>query len=79
MAKTKYRIIDLHHRAGTALPASNDIFFQCQRCWDVIPSLPADSLYCSCKNVSVDVDAGRAGARDESLMRVLQIIGVPKT
>ena len=79
MAKTNYRIVDLQHRAGASLPASNNIFYQCQRCWDVIPSMPADNLYCSCTNIYIDVDAGRAGAKDESLMRVLQIVGVPKT
>ena len=73
MSKAKSGITDLHHRVGTPLPASDDIFYQCLQCWDIVPSMPSDNLYCSCKNVSIDVDAGRAGARDESLLRVLPI------
>lgn len=74
MSKAKLRITDLHHRVSTPMPASEEIFYQCLRCWDIVPSMPPDNLYCSCRNVSVDIDAGRAGAKDESLLRVLQIV-----
>lgn len=61
MEKEKFSVVDLHHRPGDALPASDAIFYQCLRCWDVVPSVSENSLYCSCRNISVDVDAGRGG------------------
>lgn len=73
MVRPKFAIVDLHHQLREALPASDKIFYQCLRCWDILPSLPEDNLYCACKNVSIDIDAGRAGANDETLLRVLEI------
>lgn len=73
MAKPRLVIVDLNYTAGTPLPASQTIFYQCLKCWTILPSVPDDNAYCSCGNISIDVDAGRAGARDENLMRVLQI------
>lgn len=73
MAKQKLIIIDLNHAIGARLPVSDRTFYQCINCWTILRSNPPDNEYCICGNVSVDVDAGRAGARDEHLLRVLQI------
>lgn len=67
-------IVDLNHVEGESLPASQTIFYQCSNCWSILPSQSDDNLHCSCENISIDIDAGRAGARDEQLMRVLQIV-----
>lgn len=66
-------IVDLNYVIGAALPVSDRTFYQCVNCWSILRSNPLDNVYCVCGNVSVDVDAGRAGARDEKLLRVLQI------
>lgn len=73
MSKNKLVILDLNHVIGAPLPASDRTFYQCLNCWTILRSNPLDNEYCVCGNVSVDVDAGRAGARDEQLLRVLQI------
>ena len=66
-------IVYLNHVVGATLPVSDRTFYQCINCWSILQSNPSDNEYCACRNVSVDVDAGRAGARDELLLRVLQI------
>jgi len=73
MSKKKLVIKDLNHLIGATLPVSNWTFYQCVNCWSILRSNPVDNEYCVCGNVSVDVDAGRAGARDEQLLRVLHI------
>ena len=73
MSKNTSVIVDLNHVAGAALPVSDRTFYQCVNCWTILLSKPLDNEHCVCGNVSVDVDAGRAGARDEQLLRVLQI------
>ena len=71
--KNKFKIIDINHIQGTALPISDQTFYQCVNCWSILVSNPSDNAYCICGNVSIDVDAGRAGARNENFLRVLQI------
>jgi hypothetical protein len=66
-------IVDLNHVVGAALPVSNRTFYQRINCWSILRSNSSDNEYCVCGNVLVDVDAGRAGARDEQLLRVLHI------
>jgi len=74
MKKNDLNIIDTNHVAGAALSVSNRTFYQCNNCWSILPSKPSGNEYCACGNVSVDIDAARAGARDEKLLRVLQIV-----
>jgi len=73
MTKKNLTIIDINYFAGTALPVSEWTFYQCVNCWSILRSNPSDNEYCICGNISVDVDAGRAGARKENLLRVLHI------
>jgi hypothetical protein len=73
MSKKKLVIADLEHVVGAPLLVSDRTFYQCTNCWSILRSNPSDNEYCVCRNVSVDVDAGRAGAKDERLLRVLQI------
>jgi hypothetical protein len=71
--KNKLTIIDINYLSGTTLPVSDQTFYQCVNCWSILRSNPSDNEYCICGNISIDVDAGRAGARKENLLRVLQI------
>lgn len=74
MSKNKWVIVDLNHVVGTPLPVSDRTFYKCINCWTVLRSNPLDNEYCVCGNVFIDVDAGRAEARDERLLRVLEIV-----
>lgn len=71
--KKKFFIRDVHHKIGDSLPSSSSFFFQCLKCWVIIESNPSVNKKCGCGNVSIDVDYSRAGARDENLLRVLEI------
>jgi hypothetical protein len=73
MLKNKLVIKDLHHAIGATLPVSDWTFYQCINCWSILRSNPTDNKYCVCGNVSIDVDAGKAGAKNDQLLRVLQI------
>jgi hypothetical protein len=73
MFKNNLVIVDLNHVIGAPLPVSDRTFYQCINCWSILRSNPSDNEYCVCRNVSIDVDVGRAGAREERLLRVLQI------
>jgi len=73
MSKNNLVIVDLNHVVRATLPVSDRTFYQCTNCWSILRSNPSGNEYCICGNVSVDVDAGRAGARDEQLLRVLEI------
>lgn len=74
MSKNSLIIVDLHHAVGATLPVSDQTFYQCINCWSILRSIPSDNEHCVCGNVSVDIDAGRAGARVEQWLRVLQIV-----
>jgi len=41
--------------------------------YSILRSNPTDNKYCVCGNVSIDVDAGKVGAKNDQLLRVLQI------
>lgn len=73
MKTSMFLLIGLRRRSENSLLVSDTIFYQYLRCSDIIPSRPEGNVYCTCKNVSVDVDAGQAGANDETLLRVLKV------
>lgn len=49
-----------------------NIFYECLRCGDVLPSQPEDGLGCSCRNIFIDVDAGRISVKDDSLLKIFE-------
>lgn len=66
-------IVAVPHSSTGGLPAGSDTFYLCLVCRTVIPSLPDRPTTCSCGNVSVDPDGGRAGAKDLASLVVLAI------
>lgn len=51
-------------------PVGDNIFYECGECGGVIPSKPQDGIGCSCRNIFIDVDAGRVSIKDSSKFRV---------
>ena len=47
-------------------PAGDSIQYECLACGDRLPSMPKQSLACRCRNIVVDVDAGRVAIRDKN-------------
>jgi hypothetical protein len=54
-------------------PKGSDLWYECQRCHTILPSNPAENVYCKCYNIIIDVDAGRFGVQDDSLVKLLRI------
>ena len=51
-------------------PAGDDISYECDVCGDTLPSKPMHSVACKCRNMIIDVDAGRVAVKDTSQVRV---------
>jgi hypothetical protein len=51
-------------------PAGKNLYYECTKCDDVIPSLPADSISCTCRNICIDVDYGRIAIKDHKFAKV---------
>jgi hypothetical protein len=50
-------------------PAGDEIYYECGICGDDVPSIPAHAVACRCRNIIVDVDAGRVSVKDPSKFR----------
>ena len=51
-------------------PTGRNLYYECMRCGEVIPSIPNDSIICKCRNIAIDVDYGRISIKDHSLIRL---------
>ncbi|WP_367154090.1 hypothetical protein [Methylomonas sp. HYX-M1] len=51
-------------------PAREDIYYECGKCGGVIPSKPQGGIGCQCRNIFIDVDAGRVSIKDESKFKI---------
>ena len=60
-------------RAGGSLPVGSQILYLCLLCRTCVPSLPRDAVSCSCRNIHIDPDEGRASAENEKQFLVLSV------
>lgn len=65
------KYFSLDHSAG--YPKEPSIWFEFAVCGGKLPSDPPSSIACKCRNIIVDVDAGRVAVKDRSSMRGLKI------
>ena len=56
-------------------PKGKDIYYQCNKCQSIIPSLPKDNIYCSCGNIGIDRDMNRLFVKDYSNFVILRKTG----
>ena len=63
-------IIYLQHDFATGWPSGDDLYYECEKCGQLIPS--TQDGQCKCGNVYVDVGYGRAGAADQSKVRLVR-------
>jgi hypothetical protein len=54
-------------------PAADNLYYECTKCGEVIPSIPKDNIMCSCRNILIDVDAGRISIKDHSKVKLFSI------
>ncbi len=52
-------------------PFGKDLYYECQFCKELVSSV--ENGECSCGNLYVDSDAGRAGAKDEDKIKLFQL------
>jgi hypothetical protein len=45
-------------------PAGDEVYYECGVCGEEVPSMPKYATACKCRNIIVDVDAGRVSVRD---------------
>ena len=61
--------------AKLGYPAGSNLFYECTGCGEVMPSFPDDSIVCSCRNISIDIDYGRISIKNHDLVKVFSIEG----
>jgi hypothetical protein len=59
---------DFNPKSG--YPAAKDLFYECLRCSEIVPSLPIDSAHCQCRNIMIDVDYGRVSIQDPANVKL---------
>lgn len=66
----QYLTLDL----SKGYPAGKDLYYECLKCGDVIPSLPDDDISCKCRNIMVDIGASRFKLYDPTKARLFRLI-----
>lgn len=66
------RYLDIDLTRG--FPAGDAIRYECLSCGDVLLSTPPHAVACKCRNVIVDVDAGRVAVKDATKFRAFTIL-----
>jgi ribosomal protein S26 len=61
---------EIHFNPKRCWPSAEGLFYQCMRCGEVIPSKPAVCTGCRCRNIFIDVDAGRLAAEHEDAIKL---------
>jgi hypothetical protein len=51
-------------------PAGSNLYYECLRCGEVVPSRPSDSTHCQCRNIMIDVDYGRVKIQDHNQVKL---------
>lgn len=65
--QARRRYIQIDWSKGVA--AGDNLYYECLRCAESIPSLPVDSVACSCENIAIDVDCGRVHVDEPGQLR----------
>lgn len=51
------------------LPSGETIYYECLLCGDILPSISEHGAACQCRNVIIDVYAGRVALKDANNLR----------
>jgi hypothetical protein len=68
---TDRKYINFDPPAG--FPAGASIRYECGICADSLPSMPQHAVACKCRNIVVDVDAGRVSVKNLEQMKAYEI------
>ncbi len=64
-----YILIEISFNPAQGYPAGDDLYYECLKCGELIPSFPQDNISCKCANISIDKDYGRMTIWDHALAR----------
>lgn len=56
---TKYELIGCSYKNTADVPKDEGIYYRCNDCGCIIPSVPEDNIGCECGNVYIDKDCWR--------------------
>jgi hypothetical protein len=70
--------LNIRPKDTSEVPKGRGIFYQCARCFSIVPCAPPDNAGCRCGNVFVDIDALRLAVRDMKRLVVLKRTGVKR-
>jgi len=70
MEKMKDKRIYHTYNPDDGYPAGENLYYECGKCDDVLPSLPEDSVFCSCGNIAIDVDYGRVSIKNHDAVKI---------
>jgi hypothetical protein len=62
----------IHFNPKQGWPVSENLWYRCQLCNDVIPSKPSDCKSCRCGNISIDIDYARISVKQENNVELLE-------
>jgi len=66
----KLRYLEFDSTKG--YPTGPNLLYECEGCKKLVPSLPQNNTWCDCRNLCIDVDAGRLAVKDASLLKLAQ-------
>lgn len=56
--------MDISPRSPSEAPKGDGVYYQCAKCFTVIPCSPSDNMGCQCGNIFIDIDCFRLDVQD---------------
>ena len=71
--KKNYNIEDVEFDFRRGYPSSNNMYYECQRCFDLVSSVVEENVECSCGNIFIDVSSARFVVEEDSKIKLVQL------
>ena len=70
--KYNFKYININFAEG--YPSGKGLFYECQKCKDIIDSNVDDNIECECGNIFVDVSSARFCVENDKLISLIKIL-----
>jgi hypothetical protein len=74
MKTSSYDTLDIAINNTKDAIKGKDIYYKCNKCQSIIPSIPKDNVSCACGNIGIDKDLNRLFIMDYSSFLILKRI-----
>ncbi len=54
-------------------PSSDNLYYECQKCFDLVSSVTEVNIECSCGNFFIDVSSARFIVEEDSKIKLVQL------